>query len=216
MSSDQLLTTMLEILTEMREIRQEFKRFKDRERWRLAQQRKRSAQGDVPKAANGAGRRTHADVKAPPVQAKPPAPKKPLPPEKKEAVRNGWATWIDVHRALGMPAPVPSGPDTMASAQLSKHIPDREELAGIMRAYLQDDDKFIASNGHALRYLPGRVNKYREREAIVEMPAKDYDALKAEMAKTGDAPPARFRRVESPLPVNTEPLSDDETDDALG
>jgi hypothetical protein len=70
-----------------------------------------------------------------------------------------WAAWVDMHRARGLNNPARAGADLKAAKDLAGLIP-RERLHEILTAYLDDDYRWLDENGHALRYLGGRLNGY--------------------------------------------------------
>ncbi len=93
---------------------------------------------------------------------KTPKPKKAKAKPQEPKGPNVWGLWVDESRALNLPDPVPDGPDLAAGKRLGPLVADREELAFCMRRYLRDEDLFIAKQGHPLRALPGRLNRYRK------------------------------------------------------
>jgi len=73
---------------------------------------------------------------------------------------NGWASWVDVNREYGRPDPAPVGPDLKAAKTIAVNALDRNDLENLYRMFLSDSDAFLAKQGHALRLMPGRINKY--------------------------------------------------------
>jgi hypothetical protein len=73
---------------------------------------------------------------------------------------NGWASWVDVNREYGRPDPAPVGPDLKAAKIIAVNALDRNDLENLYRMFLSDSDAFLAKQGHALRLMPGRINKY--------------------------------------------------------
>ena len=73
---------------------------------------------------------------------------------------NGWASWVDVNREYGRPDPAPVGPDLKAAKIIAVNALDRNDLENLFRMFLSDSDAFLAKQGHALRLMPGRINKY--------------------------------------------------------
>jgi len=87
---------------------------------------------------------------------------------------NAWGIWIDVNRERGLKDPVPVGPDTQASKQLAANIADLDELKRIYRNYLDDRDPWITKQGHPLRLLSGRVNKYANERYGIGIPGEEF------------------------------------------
>lgn len=105
------------------------------------------------------------------------------PPAKKlqaEKKLNPWAVWVDVNREFERPDPANIGPDLMAAKTIGKNALDRRDLECLYRQYLLDNDPFLAKQGHSLRLMPGRINKYIN--TIEQAPAEfgthpDEDAI---------------------------------------
>jgi hypothetical protein len=70
-----------------------------------------------------------------------------------------WVAWVDMHRARGLADPVRAGRDLSAAKALAGLIP-RDRLNEILSTYLDDPDRWLDENGHALRHLDGRLNGY--------------------------------------------------------
>jgi len=76
--------------------------------------------------------------------------------------QNIWGWWVVAHRLIGRPDPISTGPDLGAVKGIrDMGLPD-EKVKTIMRRYLRDSDNFIKAQGHPLRLLPGRVNRYQD------------------------------------------------------
>ena len=119
---------------------------------------------------------------------------------------NVWGRWIDAHRERGLGEPMSEGADTAASARIGKAILDADELAFILRAYLDDQDSWLTDHGHPLRYLPKRATKYRSAYT------KHLDSQKrlAELVGCPTDPeglPVLAKAEASPAPVSDEALN---------
>jgi len=78
---------------------------------------------------------------------------------------NHFGIWIDVNREFGRADPLPVQKDTAASKIISKLLNgNSEKIAEVFRRYLEDNDKFLLSNGHGLSFLQSRINKYLNDE----------------------------------------------------
>ena len=116
------------------------------------------------------------------------ATKKTKKPSKESSSRpNGgdvWAWWHDANIAAGRRKPVSAGADTKAAKSLADRIQVEElteaELKACMVLYLEDPDRWLASHGHALRHLPGRINSYLNR--IEEQARQDAANSQAALA----------------------------------
>lgn len=78
--------------------------------------------------------------------------------------QNVWGIWVDANRELGRVDPVRVGPDLGASKQLQSIGMTDDQLKEIMRHYLLDADNYISGQGHPLRLLAARINKYQQYE----------------------------------------------------
>jgi hypothetical protein len=94
---------------------------------------------------------------------------------------NAWGLWVDANRELGRSDPIPAGPDTKAGKELAKTLND-DDLKHVYNRYLQDNDAFLIKNGHALRHIGGRVNKYLNQA----WDGYEYDLTPEEAAKFCD------------------------------
>jgi phage replication O-like protein O len=72
---------------------------------------------------------------------------------------NAWGIWVDVNREMKKADPIPTGVDTKASKELLRLI-GGEKLKKVMAAFLADNDPFLIRQGHSLRLISARVNKY--------------------------------------------------------
>jgi len=109
------------------------------------------------------------------------------PSEESSSRPNGgdvWAWWHDANIAAGRRKPVSAGADTKAAKSLADRIQVEElteaELKACMVLYLEDPDRWLASHGHALRHLPGRINSYLNR--IEEQARQDAANSQAALA----------------------------------
>lgn len=110
---------------------------------------------------------------------------------------NVWQMWIDIHRDHKLPDPVPSGPDTKASGEIGRMGLSDEEIIAILRLFRRDEDKWLKNQGHALRHLPGRMNKYCQRYAqIIRERAAEEKRAQEELA----AAKAREEKLASMTP----------------
>ena len=100
---------------------------------------------------------------------------------------NAWGAWIDINRENGRKDPVPVGPDTQAGKQLAANIADISELKQIYRNYLDDRDPWLSKQGHPLRLLPGRVNKYANERYGIGIPGEEFMESEAEAIISGKA-----------------------------
>lgn len=107
------------------------------------------------------------------------------PTAKPPRAKNGWAIWVDVWRSRGLGTPFPQPPDARASKALRDSIPNEAELTRIYNAYLDDQTtQFLGECGHALRHLPGRINRYRANaDPADEIQAEAEEALKKVRSK---------------------------------
>jgi len=75
-----------------------------------------------------------------------------------------WKCWIGKNNDAGRRAPVRDGPDLNTAKRLADMVNAKDftedELMQCMEAYLSDPDKWLNDNGHALRFLPGKINTY--------------------------------------------------------
>ena len=75
-----------------------------------------------------------------------------------------WGLWVQVNRDAGRRDPVTHGKDTSAAKTLAGMITRGEftidELRDAMAAYLSKGEKFLVENGHALSFLPRKLNRY--------------------------------------------------------
>lgn len=95
----------------------------------------------------------------------PPSPAARGQPKRRAKIDNGgavWAQWVDAHRALNRPDPVPAGANLAAARELSKMGLPADEMAALLAAYLADRDDWIEAQGHALKLLPSRLDAYRQ------------------------------------------------------
>jgi hypothetical protein len=89
------------------------------------------------------------------------------PPEKPAESLTGGAVltaWIELHRERHLPDPLSLGPDCKAAKTLSALLmKDHREhtFPAILKAYLDDHDKWLETDGHPLRKLLARVQAYR-------------------------------------------------------
>ena len=89
---------------------------------------------------------------------------------------DGWSIWCDVNKAAGRFEPIPSGPDVEASKRVWKLLnQDIAIVTKCFKAYLKETDKFIISNGFALRHIESKINKFLNPEVPGEKPVcMDY------------------------------------------
>lgn len=92
----------------------------------------------------------------------PPAPKTKRTATKKNELpkQSVWAWWIDTHRARGKADPVKNPADLGAVKTIQKMELADDDIKKILGYYLDDRDNFISNQGHPLRLLPTRINKY--------------------------------------------------------
>ncbi len=82
-------------------------------------------------------------------------------PASKNGKTNPWGLWVDANLAIGRKKPTPEGPDTAAAKRFAGLVPDPAELRAVFDAYLRDTDKWLTDRGHSLRFLSGRIDRYR-------------------------------------------------------
>lgn len=90
---------------------------------------------------------------------------------------NAWAIWVDINREYDRADPVAVSPDLSAGKNIAKAIGNEDKIADIMRCYLEDKETFLVNNGHSLRMLSGRINKYVNQSPQVELPGPDMETL---------------------------------------
>ena len=66
---------------------------------------------------------------------------------------------MDLNRERKRKDPVRLGADLKAAKDLATAIPP-EKLNRILGKFLDDDENFLAKQGHPLRLLPNRINAY--------------------------------------------------------
>jgi len=78
-----------------------------------------------------------------------------------------WRWWLEANESAGRTRPTRHSSNTSAGKSLSALVRagdlTEDELKACMAAFLEDTDKFLISNGHALRFLPGRLDAYRNK-----------------------------------------------------
>jgi hypothetical protein len=102
--------------------------------------------------------------------------------------KNPWATWMRAARASGLSEPVRAGPDLRAAHVLARLIPDRKRLYRMMLLYAQDEDRYVAAQGHPLRLMQTRVNAYIQA-ADQQDKALDRAEEIAAVAQSGESLP---------------------------
>ncbi len=72
-----------------------------------------------------------------------------------------WGWWVEANRSAGRQDPSRLGPDTQAGKTIAGLGHDEPTVKHVLAAYLADDDQFLAKQGHPLRLLLGRFDRYR-------------------------------------------------------
>lgn len=103
-------------------------------------------------------------------------PEKKKPATTKTPKLDAWGAWVDINREYDRRDPVPIGPDLKAAQSIAKHVEDVDHLKGLYRLYLSDEDNFLTRQGHPLRLMTGRINKYMAEEQEGYLSESAYEA----------------------------------------
>jgi len=100
-----------------------------------------------------------------------------------------WVWWVDANRAAGRRDPVRSAPDLRAAKNISGMINNgeltEEKLKGAMEAYLAMTEPFIVKEGHALRFLAGKLPALFAADAAAVGQDAEYAAVIQEATDSG-------------------------------
>ena len=103
-------------------------------------------------------------------------PEKKKPATTKTPKLDAWGAWVDINREYDRRDPVPIGPDLKAAQSIAKHVEDIDHLKELYRLYLSDEDNYLVKQGHALRLMTGRINKYMAEEQEGYLSESAYEA----------------------------------------
>lgn len=87
-----------------------------------------------------------------------------------------WTTWREANLGAGRHVPLLTNADAGAVAAIGEWLQGEqltlEELSHLFQAFLADEDGELVREGHAIRFLPERVNRYLNRTRAEPPPAE--------------------------------------------
>lgn len=162
---------------------------------------------DLP-APGGTGQGLLAIQEPPP----PPKPKRPPSPEREAAIevlQRFRARWVEVYRPADGKPPANRESDW---GQLGRVVREhgKDAALGFVEAFLADRDPFLVSEAHALRLLPGRIDKYRATHRPTPTPRARPATREPPKYKSLDEIEAEEQAARERLQRQREETTDDE------